>query len=206
MNTEQNPDMEVKILEAAKVVFVRKGYESTKMSDIAAEVGIGRTALHYYFRTKEMLFDAIFGKIIAEVVPNIESIASIDCPFLNKMEKNIPIYADILSRNPLLPIFVAKEMNRDVLHLLQTIGKNTARLSPLLKIKDQLLDEMDKGILQKIPLIDVISTLMSLLVFPMLTRNMLTILFLEGNSQAFTEFYEQRRALVAKVMRILLTP
>ena len=108
--------------------------------------------------------------------------------------------------NPLLPIFVGKEMNRDVLHLLQTIGKNTARLSPLLKIKDQLLDEMDKGILQKIPLIDVISTLMSLLVFPMLTRNMLTILFLEGNSQAFTEFYEQRRALVAKVMRILLTP
>ena len=206
MNTEQNPDMEVKILEAAKVVFVRKGYESTKMSDIAAVVGIGRTALHYYFRTKEMLFDAIFGQIIAEVVPNIESIASIDCPFLNKMEKIIPIYADILSRNPLLPIFVAKEMNRDVLHLLQTIGKNTARLSPLLKIKDQLLDEMDKGILQKIPLIDVISTLMSLLVFPMLTRNMLTILFLEGNSQAFTEFYEQRRALVAKVMRILLTP
>ena len=206
MNTEQNPDMEVKILEAAKVVFVRKGYESTKMSDIAAEVGIGRTALHYYFRTKEMLFDAIFGHIIAVVVPNIESIASIDCPFLNKMEKIIPIYADILSRNPLLPIFVAKEMNRDVLHLLQTIGKNTARLSPLLKIKDQLLDEMDKGILQKIPLIDVISTLMSLLVFPMLTRNMLTILFLEGNSQAFTEFYEQRRALVAKVMRILLTP
>lgn len=41
MNTEQNQDMEVKILEAAKVVFVRKGYESTKMSDIAAEVGIG---------------------------------------------------------------------------------------------------------------------------------------------------------------------
>ena len=96
MNTEQNPDMEVKILEAAKVVFLRKGYESTKMSDIAAEVGIGRTALHYYFRTKEMLFDAIFGQIIAEVVPNIESIASIDCPFLDKMEKIIPIYADIL--------------------------------------------------------------------------------------------------------------
>ena len=40
MNTEQNQDMEVKILEAAKVVFVRKGYESTKMSDIAAEVGM----------------------------------------------------------------------------------------------------------------------------------------------------------------------
>lgn len=206
MNTEQNQDMEVKILEAAKVVFVRKGYESTKMSDIAAEVGIGRTALHYYFRTKEMLFDAIFGQIIAEIVPNIEPIANMDCPFLDKMEKIIPVYADILSRNPLLPIFVAKEMDRDVLHLLQTIGKNTARLSPLLRIRDQLLDEMDKGILQKMPLVDVVSTLVSLLVFPMLTKNMLTILFLEGNSQAFAEFYERRRVLVVKVLRNLLSP
>ncbi|MDD4419945.1 MAG: TetR/AcrR family transcriptional regulator, partial [Bacteroides graminisolvens] len=77
---------------------------------------------------------------------------------------------------------------------------------PLLRIKDQLLDEMDKGILQKMPLVDVVSTLVSLLVFPMLTKNMLTILFLEGNSQAFAEFYERRRVLVVKVMRNLLTP
>ena len=49
MNTEELQDMESRIIEAAKQVFVRKGYEATKMGDVALEVGISRTALHYYF-------------------------------------------------------------------------------------------------------------------------------------------------------------
>ena len=52
MKTEENNNMERRIIEAAKLVFVRKGYEATTMVDIAAEVGINLTALHYYFRTK----------------------------------------------------------------------------------------------------------------------------------------------------------
>lgn len=55
MSTEEIITMENRILEAAKQVFVRKGYEATKMGDVAAEAGIGRTALHYYYRTKEMV-------------------------------------------------------------------------------------------------------------------------------------------------------
>ena len=47
MSTEEVNTMEERILEAAKQVFVMKGYEATKMGDVAAEAGIGRTALHY---------------------------------------------------------------------------------------------------------------------------------------------------------------
>lgn len=61
MEAKDMNEMEPRIIEAAKRVFVRKGYEAATMSDVAAEVGIGRTALHYYYRTKEILFDAIFG-------------------------------------------------------------------------------------------------------------------------------------------------
>ena len=61
-------EMEPRIIEAAKRVFVRKGYEAATMSDVAAEVGIGRTALHYYYRTKEILFDAIFRAIAFFIV------------------------------------------------------------------------------------------------------------------------------------------
>ena len=62
MEAKDMNEMEPRIIEAAKRVFVRKGYEAATMSDVAAEVGIGRTALHYYYRTKEILFDAIFGQ------------------------------------------------------------------------------------------------------------------------------------------------
>ena len=69
MEAKDMNEMEPRIIEAAKRVFVRKGYEAATMSDVAAEVGIGRTALHYYYRTKEILrryFRAIAFFIVAE--------------------------------------------------------------------------------------------------------------------------------------------
>ena len=68
MEAKDMNEMESRIIEAAKRVFVRKGYEAATMSDVAAEVGIGRTALHYYYRTKEILFDAIFGQLLSSLM------------------------------------------------------------------------------------------------------------------------------------------
>jgi len=48
----QLSDSEVKIIEAAKQVFLEKGLENAKMRDIADTAGISRTALNYYYRTK----------------------------------------------------------------------------------------------------------------------------------------------------------
>ena len=56
--------MEQKIIEAAKATFLKKGFKDTNMSDIAAEVGLTRPAMNYYFRTKERLFQAVFGDIL----------------------------------------------------------------------------------------------------------------------------------------------
>ena len=51
--------MEQKIVSAAKKLFIEKGYEETNMTDIAAEIGINRPTLHYYFRTKDIMFKAV---------------------------------------------------------------------------------------------------------------------------------------------------
>ena len=48
--TEQTENIESRIIEAAKQEFIKKGFEQTSMSDIAAVVGINRPTLHYYFK------------------------------------------------------------------------------------------------------------------------------------------------------------
>lgn len=53
--TNNNEDLEKKIIEAAKELFIENGFAETSMSDIAAKVGINRPALHYYFRTKDKM-------------------------------------------------------------------------------------------------------------------------------------------------------
>ena len=64
MGATENNHLEQRIIETAQQLFIEKGFTETSMSDIAHTVGINRTTLHYYFRTKDKMFQAVFNKII----------------------------------------------------------------------------------------------------------------------------------------------
>ncbi len=55
------PDTEQQIFEAALEVFSRKGRDGARMQEIADAAGINRALLHYYFRTKQQLYETCFG-------------------------------------------------------------------------------------------------------------------------------------------------
>lgn len=206
MSTEDVITMEDRILEAAKQVFVRKGYEATKMGDVAAEAGIGRTALHYYYRTKEMLFDAIFDQLIGALLPNLGAIIDEDTSFLEKLPKIINQYVKTLQRNPLFPIFVINELERAPEHIYHSILKNPSRIEPIIRMRKQMEKEMEQGLLKKLPVYYVATTLISLLVFPMLVRNPFTAIFMGGDAEKYEDFLQERIPFVTDIMIRLLTP
>lgn len=131
MEAKDMNEMEPRIIEAAKRVFVRKGYEAATMSDVAAEVGIGRTALHYYYRTKEILFDAIFGQLLSSLLPNIDRVLGEKSTMLEKMPVIVDLYMGIVRANPMFPNFVVGELNRDPERLFQTVLKDPKKYSHL---------------------------------------------------------------------------
>jgi AcrR family transcriptional regulator len=47
------------ILVAASLLFVEKGFGGTNINDIADAVGMTRTALYYYFPSKESMLEAL---------------------------------------------------------------------------------------------------------------------------------------------------
>ena len=51
------------IVEAARAVFMQKGFAATRMCDIAQTAGINQALLHYYFRTKDKLFSIVFENL-----------------------------------------------------------------------------------------------------------------------------------------------
>lgn len=206
MSTEEIITMENRILEAAKQVFVRKGYEATKMGDVAAEAGIGRTALHYYYRTKEMLFDAIFDQLIGALLPNLGAIIDENTSFLEKLPKIIDQYVKTLQRNPLFPIFVINELERAPEHIYHSILKNPSRIEPIIRMRRQMEKEMEQGLLKKLPVYYVATTLISLLVFPMLVRNPFTAIFMGGDAGKYEAFLQERIPFVTDIMIRLLTP
>ena len=153
-----------------------------------------------------MLFDAIFGQLMDALLPNIGVIVSEPTSFLEKIPKIVEQYTAMIQANPLFPIFVVNEFNRDPEHLYKTILKDPEKVKPLLLLQKQMQEEMERGSLKKIPLVYTASTLMSLIVFPMLARNPLTSVFFEGDPRKFEDFLQERKAFITDVMIRLLMP
>jgi len=59
------------ILEAAMHVFTVKGYNATKIDDIAEKAGIAKGSVYRYFDSKEDLFFDVFGKYNEQLVENV---------------------------------------------------------------------------------------------------------------------------------------
>ena len=194
MEAKDMNEMEPRIIEAAKRVFVRKGYEAATMSDVAAEVGIGRTALHYYYRTKEIL------------LPNIDRVLDEKSTMLEKMPVIVDLYMGIVRANPMFPNFVVGELNRDPERLFQTVLKDPKKIQPILRLRRQIEEEMDEGLLRKMPVIDLVSTLVSLVVFPLLIRKPLAAAFLDNDMGRFEEYMDRRRDLIVEVITQLMVP
>ena len=119
MDTNDN-NIENKIIETAQQLFVKNGFTDTNMSDIAAAVGINRPTLHYYFRTKDKMFQAVFGNIILSLAPEIQGIMVQDKPISERIGRVVDAYFKIFTDNPSLPIFIVREIERDMPHLIST--------------------------------------------------------------------------------------
>src|SRR5258705_8816561 len=101
---------EEKIKDAARKVFLQKGYAATRTRDIAEEAGLNLALLNYYFRSKEKLFEIV-------MIEKMQKFFSILLPILYdkltplevKVESIAANYIDLILANPDLPFFILSE-------------------------------------------------------------------------------------------------
>src|SRR5215831_14996961 len=55
------------VLRAAERVFAERGYAGARMDDVAADVGIKRASMVYYFRDKRSLYLALLEDLYGEL-------------------------------------------------------------------------------------------------------------------------------------------
>src|SRR5208283_4719482 len=104
------------IFDAARTVFIEKGFEGARMQEIALVAGINKALLHYYYRTKEKLFNAIFERVFSQFIPKVIEFMESDTGVLDKLSFFIETYIDVLLHNPFIPQFVINEINRNPAH------------------------------------------------------------------------------------------
>ncbi|MBK8503879.1 MAG: TetR/AcrR family transcriptional regulator [Saprospiraceae bacterium] len=140
---------EEKIIQAAEKVFVRDGYDGARMQSIADEAEINKAMLHYYFRSKEKLFQQILTGKIKAFLPTILGIIQAEMTILQKFEAVVDGYLKMLSENPRLPIFILfstyrnpvilEQLPREVFHGLIGFIKKAIRNGELKKVDPEHL-------------------------------------------------------------------
>jgi TetR/AcrR family transcriptional regulator len=112
VKVEASENTEERILEAAKKVFMRKGSAGARMQDIADEAGINKALLHYYFRSKQKLFEVIFREAAGKLMAGISRIFEEgDADFFHQIRSFCRMYIQLGRDHPYLPIFVLHEMH-----------------------------------------------------------------------------------------------
>ena len=104
-------DTEAEILKAAEQEFMLRGFDGAKTASIARTAGVTHAMLHYYFRTKEQLFERILtdkmnlmGRSVLTAFGNPE------LPLLERLKDGISRHFDFLVENPDLPRFIINEV------------------------------------------------------------------------------------------------
>ncbi|MDR2675555.1 MAG: TetR/AcrR family transcriptional regulator [Opitutaceae bacterium] len=201
------PETETTILLAAKAVFLRKGLEAASMQDIAAEAGISRTLLHYYYRTKETLFRAILVRAVGEIVPRVASIIETDLPLLVKIERVVDSYLDLLLDDPLLPHFLVIEIRRDPQVLVELIRSRSGNFGALHRVQQQIAGELRIPVPAGHALAHLFTSVYGLLLFPFLAKPALDEVFFDNDPAAFVRFMRERKPIIlAMLAGLLKTP
>ena len=102
---------EQQILAAAEQEFLTKGYDGARTTSIAKVAGVTHAMLHYYFRTKEQLFERIVDEKFATMSSSMFAIMGDPLlPIVERIKGGIAAHFDFIAANPLLPRFVINEM------------------------------------------------------------------------------------------------
>lgn len=188
---------EEKILSAAKKVFLTKGMDGARMQDIADEAAINKALLHYYFRSKDKLFEQIFMQVVSDFLPRIVAVLESETTLFQKIESFCNEYISQLLKTPYVPIFIFNEINRQPKTFLKKVlGK---RKLPIGKVVAQIEKEIKAGTIKPIAPLQLMMNTLSLCVFPFLASPMVQLITGMDNKQ-FNGMMEQRKKEVPQLI------
>ena len=187
MTTEEN------ILHHASAIFYRKGLAGARMQEIADQAGINKAMLHYYFKTKEQLFEKIFGQAFEVFAGKIVEILSGDLNLEDMITAYVNHTMDSLTENPGIAVFVINELSYNPARITQLFsGKQKINLGNF----NELVEKKTQG---KTDAEALFIDMVALCVYPFVMAEVFTKL-LHKTDQQYKDLLQSRKAHVINQM------
>ena len=163
MEINSEKSMEQLILDTAEQLFLEKGFASTSTTQIAKMVGCNQALIHYYFRTKENLFNSIFESKFKMLFQRVFDTTQLEnLSFTDKIKYIVETHFDILSENPKMPMLILTELSRQPEQITILKEKLYALPEKLISIMSQELEiEIKAGRVKNCSFLDIMITVIS---------------------------------------------
>ncbi len=196
---DRDRDTEQRILDAAHSVFVRHGTAGARMQEIAEQAGVNKALLHYYFRSKNRLAEAVFTRVARGLFARVAAVLAGDVELEAKVEQVIALYLDQLQRSPYAPAYVINELNqhpersRQLMDAIRQLRDESIGPDILGNLAAQIDRRARAGAIRRIPPAQFLVNLVSLCIFPFVARPLLCTI-LQLDDRGFKKFIDQRKA------------
>jgi TetR/AcrR family transcriptional regulator len=211
VQTPLDADTESRILDAAHTVFMRRGTAGARMTEIAREAGVNHALVHYYFRSKQRLAEAVFRRAIGQFFPILVGVLASDAPLEEKVRQVAASQIDMLQKNRYLPGYLLAELNHypeRAEQLLQSMSGTTpanVRARIFGTLGKQLEDAARDGAIRPTRPEEFVLNLVSMVVYPFAARP-LVMAILGLDDSTFTAAMEQRKAEIPAFFLAALRP
>ncbi len=195
--SEKEKQAEEKILDAANKVFIEKGFYGARMQEIADKAGINKAMLHYYYRSKDKLFERVFEQAVKSLFVKIGPIPAMDIPFDDKIRNFVSNYIEMLAKYPQIPMFILHEINTNPDKIEKIFRKNLEMIPKNILI--QFREEVEKGNYKDISAEQFIINILGLSIFPFLSRPLLQKIF-DISDDGFDKLLEERKTLIPEII------
>lgn len=194
--TKEDKQTEEKIFEAATEVFEEKGLTGTRMQNIADRAGINKALLHYYFRSKDHLFEAVFTKLAIKIFSRFTPIFDQKMSIEEKIRFFFREHIEFLKKNPRLPGFILNEINHNPAMVKKLISH--IDIKEMWKtVLSQHQHEIHKYNITEENLPQLLTSIISLSVFPFAAKGIFDAV-LGKLGYNFDDYIEERKEFAAE--------
>ena len=121
-----------KIIENAMMLFSQNGYDATTADDIAAECGVNKAMIFYYYKNKAGLYEAVMSEALSAIHAGVITSEKCCVSPLADLEAFIRTYASYCEQNPYLPALLLRELSSSGTHLPEMMFSSMRQLFTLL--------------------------------------------------------------------------
>jgi TetR/AcrR family transcriptional regulator len=179
------------IMTAAKNILFKKGNIHATTQDIADEAGVNRALIHYYFSSREQLFEKVLRDASRKMSERMQKAFAKGSTFKEKMDIFLTIHINESIEYPFLENFIITEFNRSGENKLQVLSKEVANIF-MENFVRELLEEMERGTIVSMPPEQFLINIVSLCSYPLIARPLLQQVF-DLDDEAYLDFIKERK-------------